>query len=139
MPSANARAARIGPTVCELEGPIPIENRSRAETNAVTPLGYAAARAGIRRRIAGSCVGCRRVHVSGEVPTRGRVPSSSARCLAARDEARVEAEQVEATVEAGVLDLDAAVHDDREALCLAGVGRLLVPDAELHPDRPDAG
>ena len=34
--SANMRAARIGPTVWELEGPIPMENRSRAETYAVT-------------------------------------------------------------------------------------------------------
>jgi hypothetical protein len=34
--SANARAARIGPTVCELDGPIPIVKRSRAETYAVT-------------------------------------------------------------------------------------------------------
>src|SRR5215204_3014145 len=53
--SANARAARIGPTVCELEGPIPIEKRSRAETNAVTPQGYARWRARIERRIAESC------------------------------------------------------------------------------------
>jgi hypothetical protein len=45
----------MGPTVCELEGPIPIENRSRAETNAVTPQGYVAARAGIRRGFEESC------------------------------------------------------------------------------------
>ena len=38
------------------------------------------------------------------------------------------------TVEAGVLDLEAAVHDDREALGLAVLRGLLVPDAELHPD-----
>src|SRR5215207_6626548 len=53
--SANARAARIGPTVCELEGPIPIEKRSRAETNAVTFQGYARWRARIGRRVAESC------------------------------------------------------------------------------------
>ena len=28
----NIRAARIGPTVCELPGPMPIENRSKALT-----------------------------------------------------------------------------------------------------------
>ncbi|CAM5693843.1 hypothetical protein SALBM217S_02647 [Streptomyces griseoloalbus] len=28
---ANIRAARIGPTVCELDGPMPIENRSKTE------------------------------------------------------------------------------------------------------------
>ncbi len=28
----NAFAARIGPTVCELDGPTPTENRSRTET-----------------------------------------------------------------------------------------------------------
>ena len=27
--STNCAAARIGPTVCELEGPIPIENKSK--------------------------------------------------------------------------------------------------------------
>ncbi|MDQ1013029.1 hypothetical protein QFZ82_007514 [Streptomyces sp. V4I23] len=27
--TANIRAARIGPTVCELEGPMPMENRSK--------------------------------------------------------------------------------------------------------------
>ncbi|GGS59440.1 hypothetical protein GCM10010238_55760 [Streptomyces griseoviridis] len=33
MPSRRAkmRAARIGPTVCELDGPMPIENRSKTE------------------------------------------------------------------------------------------------------------
>ena len=30
--SANSRAARIGPTVCELDGPMPILNRSKTET-----------------------------------------------------------------------------------------------------------
>src|SRR5690606_13796278 len=55
--------------------------------------------------------------------------------LARRDDARVEAEQVQTAVEAGVLDLEAAVHDDREAMLLAVAGRLLVVDAELHPDR----
>src|SRR5450631_2117537 len=29
--SANARAARMGPTVCELDGPIPMEKRSSDE------------------------------------------------------------------------------------------------------------
>lgn len=28
---ANIRAARIGPTVWELDGPMPIENRSKTE------------------------------------------------------------------------------------------------------------
>jgi hypothetical protein len=45
----------MGPTVWELEGPIPIENRSRAETNAVTHLAYVAARAGIRCGVEESC------------------------------------------------------------------------------------
>src|SRR5699024_4318147 len=31
-PSANRRAARIGPTVCELDGPIPILNNSKTLT-----------------------------------------------------------------------------------------------------------
>ncbi|GGZ65841.1 hypothetical protein GCM10010344_35320 [Streptomyces bluensis] len=31
------RAARIGPTVWELDGPMPIENRSKTETATVTP------------------------------------------------------------------------------------------------------
>ncbi|VXB90646.1 hypothetical protein PLANTIT3_60582 [Plantibacter sp. T3] len=35
-PVAKARAARIGPTVCELDGPIPMEKRSNADTYAVT-------------------------------------------------------------------------------------------------------
>jgi hypothetical protein len=34
--SANDFAARIGPTVWELDGPIPMVKRSRAETYAVT-------------------------------------------------------------------------------------------------------
>ena len=34
--SANEWAARMGPTVWELDGPIPMEKRSRAETYAVT-------------------------------------------------------------------------------------------------------
>ncbi|GGM40575.1 hypothetical protein GCM10010489_09470 [Microbacterium saperdae] len=38
----KSSAARIGPTVWELEGPTPMENRSKAETYAVTPPGYAA-------------------------------------------------------------------------------------------------
>lgn len=50
------------------------------------------------------------------------------------DHARVETEQVQATVEAGMLELDAAVHDHRETLALAGDRRILVADAELHPD-----
>jgi hypothetical protein len=33
----------MGPTVCELDGPTPMEKRSKAETYAVTPPGYAAA------------------------------------------------------------------------------------------------
>ncbi|GAA4609067.1 hypothetical protein GCM10023107_89790 [Actinoplanes octamycinicus] len=35
----NIRAARIGPTVCELDGPIPIENRSKTETAMTPPIG----------------------------------------------------------------------------------------------------
>ena len=31
-PPTKSRAARIGPTVCELEGPMPILNRSKTET-----------------------------------------------------------------------------------------------------------
>jgi hypothetical protein len=31
----------MGPTVCELDGPTPMEKRSKAETYAVTPPGYA--------------------------------------------------------------------------------------------------
>jgi len=30
--SAKAAAARMGPTVCELDGPIPMENRSKTPT-----------------------------------------------------------------------------------------------------------
>ena len=30
--SANTAAARIGPTVCELEGPMPMEKRSKTPT-----------------------------------------------------------------------------------------------------------
>src|SRR5690606_33189379 len=36
-------AARIGPTVWELDGPTPMEKKSKAETYAVTPPGYVAA------------------------------------------------------------------------------------------------
>lgn len=46
----------MGPTVCELEGPIPIENRSRAETNAVTFQGYVAGHARMPLRFEESCV-----------------------------------------------------------------------------------
>ena len=38
---AKSRAARMGPTVWELEGPTPMENSSNAETYALTPPGYA--------------------------------------------------------------------------------------------------
>src|SRR5581483_5905359 len=51
------------------------------------------------------------------------------------DHAGVEAGQVEPAGPAGVLDLEAAVHDDVEA---GGGGRLghgLVPQAELEPQR----
>ena len=41
---------------------------------------------------------------------------------------------MQSAVEAGVLDLDAAVHHDGEPLRLAVLGGILVPDAELHPD-----
>ena len=34
----NRAAARIGPTVWELDGPIPIENRSKTETAITHPL-----------------------------------------------------------------------------------------------------
>ncbi|GAA3910803.1 hypothetical protein GCM10022382_16650 [Microbacterium invictum] len=39
--AAKSRAARIGPTVWELEGPTPMENSSNAETYALTGPGYA--------------------------------------------------------------------------------------------------
>src|SRR5690606_25614803 len=52
-----------------------------------------------------------------------------------RDDAGVEAGEVQAAVEAGVLDLDAAVHDDVEARVLRDLRRLLVPRAELQPQR----
>ena len=35
--SANTAAARIGPTVCELEGPIPMEKRSKTPTAIAFP------------------------------------------------------------------------------------------------------
>ena len=35
---ANRSAARIGPTVCELDGPSPILNRSKALTNIAKPV-----------------------------------------------------------------------------------------------------
>ncbi len=38
---AKSSAARIGPTVCELDGPTPMEKKSKAETYAVTCPGYA--------------------------------------------------------------------------------------------------
>jgi hypothetical protein len=41
----NAPAARIGPTVCELDGPMPIEKRSSAETKTGIPSRYADAHA----------------------------------------------------------------------------------------------
>ena len=41
---AKSRAARMGPTVWELEGPTPMENSSNAETYALTPPGYAPSR-----------------------------------------------------------------------------------------------
>jgi hypothetical protein len=39
--AAKCLAARIGPTVWELEGPTPMENSSNAETYALTPRAYA--------------------------------------------------------------------------------------------------
>ena len=42
-PSTKARAARNGPTVCELDGPIPTLNKSRAEMNARSASGVARA------------------------------------------------------------------------------------------------
>src|SRR5918994_3261579 len=46
--AAKSRAARMGPTGCELEGPTPMENNSNAETYAVTHSAYAPALAGPR-------------------------------------------------------------------------------------------
>ncbi|GAA1636465.1 hypothetical protein GCM10009806_02130 [Microbacterium flavum] len=42
--AAKSRAARNGPTVCELEGPTPMENSSNAETYALILRDYAAAK-----------------------------------------------------------------------------------------------
>jgi hypothetical protein len=44
----KSSAARIGPTVWEEEGPIPIENRSKAETYAVTVRAYGPVQFGAR-------------------------------------------------------------------------------------------
>jgi hypothetical protein len=53
----------------------------------------------------------------------------------ARDDTRVEARQVQASVEAGVFDLDAAVHDDVHPGGLGVRRNPFVPGAELQPDR----
>src|SRR5450631_830919 len=53
--SAKARAARIGPTVWELDGPIPMEKRSRAEKYANERAGCGASpqpRAGVAAAVA---------------------------------------------------------------------------------------
>ena len=48
--------------------------------------------------------------------------------------ARVKAEQVQSTVEAGVLHLDAAVHHHSEALFFTIASCLFVIDTELNPN-----
>jgi hypothetical protein len=51
------------------------------------------------------------------------------------DDARVEAGQVQAAMEAGVLDLHTAVHHDLQPGGLCQVCGLLVPGPQLEPDR----
>src|SRR5690606_13355242 len=55
--------------------------------------------------------------------------------LARTDLPGVEAGQVQTAVEAGVLDLHAAVHDHVEPGLLRDRGGLLVPGAQLQPQR----
>src|SRR6185312_9804401 len=59
----------------------------------------------------------------------------SADGLACGDLPGIEAKQMQPAVEAGVLDLDAAIHHHGQALFFTVVRRILIPDAELHPDR----
>src|SRR5690606_14955538 len=54
------------------------------------------------------------------------------------DLAGVETGQVQAAVEAGVLDLHAAVHHHRQPRALGERRGLLVPGAELQPQRGGA-
>src|SRR3954471_13748457 len=67
-----------------------------------------------------------------------RTSVSTTRALGG-DDAGIEAREVQAPVEARVLDLYAAVGDDVEACGGRDLGRLVGVQAELHPERPRAG
>src|SRR5690606_27819477 len=64
-----------------------------------------------------------------------RSAAAAQQLLARTDLSGVEAGQVQTAVEAGVLDLHAAVHDHVEPGLLRDRGGLLVPGAQLQPQR----
>src|SRR3954464_348336 len=66
-----------------------------------------------------------------------RTRGSNTRALGG-DDAGVEAREVQAAVEARVLDLHAAVGDDVEAGARSDLRRLVAVQPELHPERARA-
>src|SRR3954451_9468951 len=70
----------------------------------------------------------RRTRSARRTRRRASLALNSARALARADDSGVEAEQVQSAVETRVFDLEAAVHDDRQALRLAVDGCILIPD-----------